>query len=444
MMQSHKLVPQAPKQLQDLAFDIARTCLIGRFYYRHLQRFRPIQLFAQRLWRFSLPHYLPLIIPNVHAQPFLFQRDAVKHLHATSTTLVPAQTLQVPTPEIFPAKALGCFLTPPKPYVFPAITATVFRDATVHGSTNFIFVDGTVVHHDLYDFKNDYSSEEMHSRAIITLDKKRIYWFVRDVALPPLARAATLLDGCALNYAHWLTEVLPRAAILASEPAYDGVPVLVNAGLHANLMQSLKLVVGERPIIAVANRESVRVTELIVISPTGYVPFEPRKLYASNPSHGVFSPVAFHRMIERVQTSIGPHTDAATHIYIRRNSNARNISNADMIEQQLVAYGFTIIEPEKLSFIEQAKLFSGAKVIIGATGAAMANAIFCQPGTQIGILIANHRKLLYRYWGNMLLAAGVRLSYITCRKEKIGANVHSEFMIDTADLNAFLETIECK
>ena len=58
-----------------------------------------------------------------------------------------------------------------------------------------------------------------------------------------------------------------------------------------------------------------------------------------------------------------------------------------MIEA-LKPLGFVAIQPEKLSFDEQALTFAQADIIVCEFGAAMANAMFCRPGTKVVEIIA--------------------------------------------------------
>lgn len=59
-----------------------------------------------------------------------------------------------------------------------------------------------------------------------------------------ISSAASFIDSCADNYAHRLTEVLPRIAAFCSSDKYRDVPLLVDAGLHENIITSLKIVAG--------------------------------------------------------------------------------------------------------------------------------------------------------------------------------------------------------
>ncbi len=69
-------------------------------------------------------------------------------------------------------------------------------------------------------------------------------------------------------------------------------------------------------------------------------------------------------------------------------ANSRNLTNrAEMIEA-LKPLGFVAIQPEKLSFDEQALVFAGAEVVVTEFGAAMANVMFCSSGTKVVEIIA--------------------------------------------------------
>ena len=58
------------------------------------------------------------------------------------------------------------------------------------------------------------------------------------------------------------------------------------------------------------------------------------------------------------------------------------INQAELIAA-LEALGFVTVQPEKLPFRDQVRLFRQARVIIGLGGAAMFNTVFCRPGVRI-------------------------------------------------------------
>ena len=84
-----------------------------------------------------------------------------------------------------------------------------------------------------------------------------------------------------------------------------------------------------------------------------------------------------------------PRVETPKRVLVCRSlANSRNLINrAEMIEA-LKALGFAAIQPEKLSFDEQALTFAGAGIVVAEFGAAMANVMFCRPGTKVVEIIA--------------------------------------------------------
>ncbi len=72
----------------------------------------------------------------------------------------------------------------------------------------------------------------------------------------------------------------------------------------------------------------------------------------------------------------------------RSLANSRNLTNRGEMIEALKPLGFVAIQPEKLSFDEQALVFAEAEVVVCEFGAAMANLMFCRPGTRVVEIIA--------------------------------------------------------
>ena len=64
-------------------------------------------------------------------------------------------------------------------------------------------------------------------------------------------------------------------------------------------------------------------------------------------------------------------------------ASTRIMRNEDELIQALEAHDFEIVEPSRLSAIEQIRLFSSASMIVGPSGSAMFNVVFCHPGTKL-------------------------------------------------------------
>jgi capsular polysaccharide biosynthesis protein len=92
---------------------------------------------------------------------------------------------------------------------------------------------------------------------------------------------------------------------------------------------------------------------------------------------------AFARILANVRKHSAPMSTPPRALICRSPSNSRNLTNrAEMIEA-LKALGFVAIQPDRLTFDEQALLFAQAEIIVCEFGAALSNAYFCPPQTKV-------------------------------------------------------------
>jgi capsular polysaccharide biosynthesis protein len=433
---------------QDIVAKL-RATLIGQFYVRYLKQFALSRLIIQWVWRNSYPIYAnylsPLFLSRQSKQwrPLITLRD-FSWAHAMPINILANELLiQLPESQVFPAIDQNCLGLNPQHLRFPEIYISTASSALIYGGTNLVVTSEGVICHDLYDFERDSTSEELHGRTLISPASKRIRWLLHDEAPERIPTAAVFVDACASNYAHWLTEVLSRIAVFCAEERYANIPVVVNDGLHKNIMESLFLVVGsDREIITVPIGRALHVDQLYLTSVTGYVPFGKRSNKLSGHAQGLFSPFAFEALRKKIATF---DIDFASQkwpekIFLRRNSGTRKISNLIEIERLLTAQGYLVIEPEKLTFLQQVQLFKNVKQIIAPTGAALANAIFCNPGTQVAVLMGKHEDMIYKYWHNMLAPLQIQVSYVLGNIEKnLDLGIHGDFFVNPDDMFCLLD-----
>lgn len=424
--------------------DLRRSWL-GRLYTERLKRYRAVRSVVIWLWHSGYPFYVNRVAPVVLRReaaswlPLVSVVDYAQRPEAGSRhVLAEPIHLDTPVPVAFPEKNRAVLVSPHESYLFPEIFVTTVCNAAIYGGTNLVCVGGEVIHHNLYDFVRDYTSEELHGRTAIDPKRRRIRWLFRDPEPERVESAAVFVDACAPNYAHWLTEVLPRVALFCCEERYAGVPLVVNEGLHRNLVESLRMIThGTRRIIMLPIGRAIVARELFLTSVAGYVPFERRDTRLTGHSHGIFSPVAFAEMrlslVKAVQSM--PSPDLPKKIYLRRNSGVRKVVNSAEIERALVARGYAVIEPEKLSFSQQIQLFSRAEAVVASTGAAVANIIFCPPGARISIFISSFADTSYWYWQNIAAASGNVVRYVLGEIEPGSIQgIHADFHVDVEDL----------
>jgi capsular polysaccharide biosynthesis protein len=232
-----------------------------------------------------------------------------------------------------------------------------------------------------------------------------------------LPSAIILTSGYWVNWAHFLTEVLPKALIADRRAEWRDWPMVISSAALSNAQKLLRLLVAtDRDIIKACGR--MIIDRAGYVSSVGFCPLEyaydwktefPRIL----PTDCVFSPYA----LDLVRAAAGrlistPINAAPLLLYLRRDSSTRRFINQDEVEQVFRARGFEIVVSENLSVQQQIEMFSRAKVIAGPTGAAIANLVFAPPGCRILVLAAFNRHWPFHYWLNMAHAAGHQLQYL--------------------------------
>jgi len=416
---------------------------LGDIYRRHFKQYKVIRHISIHLWRTGYPFY------KIHVQQYFISSKSRKWMPLiklsevvvaqgiTTHKLADKELVETPPPGVLPNTSADYLVSPHEQYIFPETYIATIDDGVTYGGTNLVLAAGKVICHDLFDFERDYTSEEFHHRILISPKSVRIKWLLYDLKPESIAVAATFVDACAPNYAHWLTEVLPRIAQFCTEERYMNIPIIVNDGLHENIMESLILIAGtEREIITLPIGRAIAVDKLYVTSVSGYVPYERRSNKLSNHSHGLFSPYSF-RMVIKAVSSHESITDIIwpKKIFLRRNSGGRKVINSTEVETLLVENGYVVIEPEKLSFVQQVQLFKNAKSIVGSSGAALANIVFASTYADITILIGEYPDTSYWYWQNMACASGKKINYILGDNAPDNGNgIHADFTINLTDL----------
>lgn len=165
------------------------------------------------------------------------------------------------------------------------------------------------------------------------------------------------------SFAHWILEDLPSA--LLSVQSLNAKGVLISQESPAwqrRILDEIGL-----PWNAVS--KSVRVETLIFVD---------RQTDYGWPRSDLAEVVVDH-----VRSRLTPSATSEQVLYISNAGGKRANAVSQVLEERAVEMGYFLVRPENLSWLEQASLFASATRIIAPHGGALANLIFCKPGTQI-------------------------------------------------------------
>lgn len=183
------------------------------------------------------------------------------------------------------------------------------------------------------------------------------------------------------NYYHWMTDTLPRLAVLqAAGIALDSIDRFVVTPLKHGFHESTLATLGIAPeqLHTIDRGEYVEADELFV------------PIFGSNSlglRQGAWNPAFLNR-------AFGPSeapAERGRRLFISRGTTGkRGIVNEEAVLDALAPYGFERVLCENHTVEEQAQMFAEADVVVGPHGAGLTNIAFCQPDTIVLELFNAH------------------------------------------------------
>lgn len=215
-----------------------------------------------------------------------------------------------------------------------------------------------------------------------------------------------LANQSAINYWHFVTEIMPRTWIYDVWPELRELPVIVQRKGNAfEAALSMAIGVSTSRIFALDTKALYRFDHLIFPSALCDRALTPAKAAYVRAKLAAGVPVP---------APLTPAVRAAApggrkrRLYLSRaDRGARRILNEADLLALLVRYGFEAVNPGSLSIPEQAALFAEAEMVIGPHGAALTNMLFLPQGAVV-------LELAARPWGPLFfgLASACGLHYM--------------------------------
>lgn len=241
-------------------------------------------------------------------------------------------------------------------YHLPRLYRTVFRNATV-------FAGGVVLTPDA----------RLPKDLCPDLGTPSDWHRVCELRRLPLAEHIegdlTVLSSFGNAFYHWVMDSLPRLGILA-EPT-TGKVLIEN---HASF---------EREYLSIAGIPAER-----ILSPTEWSHYAPDRLIVpSLPGCSGCPPpetVQFLRQLRDRVWGTSSATKRHRRLYATRSAiGQRSVANEEAVRACLARYDFQPVDAGTLSVKEQMAAFTEAEIVVGAHGGALANLVYCAPGTPV-------------------------------------------------------------
>lgn len=189
------------------------------------------------------------------------------------------------------------------------------------------------------------------------------------------------------NYYHALYENLNRCMLIDDILIPTSVPILVDKSVLS--IPSLRSLMGfmiqgvEREIIPVENGELCLCKKLFYFDHINYIVSQRHRLgNVTLKEMNFYDPLLLKKQKELLIQNMS-NNNTPRRVFLSRSHTAHRNYNEDDIFFILEKYGFKKIIPEKMSIEDQMALFNNAECIIGGSGAAFSNIIFCKSGCKV-------------------------------------------------------------
>lgn len=378
---------------------------------------------------------------------FLSLNDCSDALCVKRITFDQGETMEIPPPvfsgyssQTASERNLSIKINSPKLDVF------MFSSATVVGGVDFVFINKIALHHDLFIPSQHHCPAENVGVVFVSRDKNRLRLCLTHKT-KKVPMAVTMIGQCSGNYAHWLTETLPKLPVLDTCGEFSDLPLLVDDGLHPNFYASIDLVSrNHREVIAIRRWEPVLVDKLVTISHPGYERYVPHGIHFKEvPAYiNTFSRTALMMLRDAAGSALeGYPRLRAKGIYLARSENSKNIrqiENLSAVKAAISACGIHLIMPELMDFKEQVASCIDAEIIVAPVGASLANMIFAPPGCKVIVLAPYYDEASYFYYSNLAGVLGHELHYVLgIQMNESQHPIHRNYHIDVEVLMATLE-----
>lgn len=229
-----------------------------------------------------------------------------------------------------------------------------------------------------------------------------------------IEKGVALFASGVSNWYHWLIEILPWALLAEDLPqAFDDFPFLVPETCldYPTFRDSLALFTGNRKIVTLAPSRPARVRDLVQIDGVAICPMNLVEGRWPVPSDFSQNAPVLNRYRSEIIRRLGLQPAApGRRIFLARGNDRRSYNQTELLEIAM-QHGFEAVYPEKLSFREQVEVFASASAVIGPSGAAFANTLFCQPGSRGLSWLIPHYDGFCAY-SNLAQVVGMKLDFL--------------------------------
>jgi capsular polysaccharide biosynthesis protein len=247
------------------------------------------------------------------------------------------------------------------------------------------------------------------------------------------------------NFYHFLFEYLVKFPYLSTASIPDDIPIIVDY-VNYDLPIFKKLIDlfndQNRKIITIDYSENVFVNTLYYVSCPNYLPLNLKEIHKIRSYDYLFDIKSLINLRSKLLPLKGHIITPKRFFITRKNSSGKRPFNENEVFETLKMFGFECIAPEEYLLEDQIALFNNAEIIVGGSGAAFSNLLYCNDKCKV--IILQKYKIYYSGFSTIAATFNVKLIYLT-EESNFSNNIkelHESFVVDNLMLrNALLKLL---
>ena len=327
---------------------------------------------------------------------------------------------------------------------FPAVSKFELSNAVVRPLSDVVIIGDRGAIPDYFDLE-EHLLYDTFTRRAIPMAGGELFVVAKEAVRKKLNAGIILTSYAITNWTHFLTEIMPIVAMVEDLNIPVSVPLLISKPGARQMLEFLELVKAPGRFIEIIDAPTL-VDQAIWFTPASTVPFEWLKSKCGkpvqySPSDCLFSPGSMTALKARIVNSCPSLSEGErVKVLIDRNSARRRVTNRDELVRYFSEKGYVIAIPEQMSLKEQMELFSRASVIVGQTGAGLANMLFAPAGAKI-IVLSGHPEDPgpHNYFPNIARTLGHEVHFMAFGPPN--PNLHIDFEVSLGILDQYRELV---
>ncbi len=321
----------------------------------------------------------------------------------------------------------------------PEMYVAELKNVVVHGGTGLMLTEKNA----LTDVcNNDVENRVKYTSGLIVRGSKEKFYLEVTKDVDEVEFAVNLCGLAAFNYYHLTFEILSRYAYVAGYLVKNDITILLDedARKYIQCQELIDMIIGDVSIRFLNEGKRICCKKVIYPSMNTWMPMNVRRKYDFRLSDNLIAESAIKNIRQATEKYRKEKRERKLFVS-RKNMAFSRIKNEVEVASLFEQAGYEIVCTEELSLIEQIEIFSSASSIVSASGAALTNIVYCNPGTVFGCIIP--KKYNFCIYSSIAYMVGCRILFFDAEVVKTGPAISAEqYKVDLKDCRKYINRLD--